>query len=385
MAQATTGCISLSAAAAAALLLAASPGARAAGDSAFRVQRVEIIDARGFERPMVAVTMLVPADWRVQSQVEWPQLPCTKPYHVRLQARAADGVGGLDLYGGHGWGSSNTGAIPAGCPPAQITSAQAYLQGWVQQQRPGARVLDYRPRPERSRSNQYATGTGSIRTSVDTGQAVIAYTHNGVAMREVLAVAVSVGVSQMAAPGMPTMVTMQGESLGVLAWRLAEKDLSAAEQLKRFDAMWATYTTQPEWKSRIDAGTNQMARDNQRTGERIGQIQAEGSRQTLNEVARRGELARQSREEIADIHARGQRDRAATDDRMHRESVRTVREVEHYRDPPGPGSRGVVELSNHYRHAWKLKDGSYVLTDDQNFDPQRTLGQSGTVLQRAPR
>jgi hypothetical protein len=142
---------------------------------------------------------------------------------------------------------------------------------------------------------------------------------------------------------------------------------------------------QPDWQSRISAGMNQMARDNQRTGERIGQIQADGSRRTLDEIARRGELARQSREEIADINARGQRDRAATDDRMHRETVRTIREVEHYRDPPGPGGRGVVELSNHYRHAWKLKDGSYALTDDPNFDPQRTLGQSGTVLQRAPR
>ena len=40
----------------------------------------------------------------------------------------------------------------------------------------------------------------------------------------------------------------------------------------------------------------------------------------------------------------------------------------------------VVELPNHYRHAWQLKDGTYVLTDSQAFEPHRDLGVDGELL-----
>ena len=51
----------------------------------------------------------------------------------------------------------------------------------------------------------------------------------------------------------------------------------------------------------------------------------------------------------------------------------------------GGSGTGVVELPNHYRHAWRMRDGTYVLTDSPNFDPQRDAGQAGEQLQRAPR
>jgi hypothetical protein len=42
-----------------------------------------------------------------------------------------------------------------------------------------------------------------------------------------------------------------------------------------------------------------------------------------------------------------------------------------------------VELPNHFRHAWKLKDGSYLLTDDANFNPSRDLRIDGQALKPA--
>jgi hypothetical protein len=44
-----------------------------------------------------------------------------------------------------------------------------------------------------------------------------------------------------------------------------------------------------------------------------------------------------------------------------------------------------VQLSSHYEHAWQLKDGTYLLTDDVNFDPSRDLGVQGQRLKKAPR
>ena len=53
----------------AALLMLLAAGA--AGAAPLRVQPVEIVDRQGFERPLRAYTMLLPAGWRHESQVAW--------------------------------------------------------------------------------------------------------------------------------------------------------------------------------------------------------------------------------------------------------------------------------------------------------------------------
>ena len=50
----------------------------------------------------------------------------------------------------------------------------------------------------------------------------------------------------------------------------------------------------------------------------------------------------------------------------------TIRGTETYNDDNAAG--GQVELSNLYDNAWRLNDGTYVLSDDANFEPYRDLG-----------
>jgi len=59
--------------------------------------------------------------------------------------------------------------------------------------------------------------------------------------------------------------------------------------------------------------------------------------------------------------------------------VRVVRRKT-YNDPNAPG--GQVELSNLYNHAWRLNDGSYVLSDDAAFEPFRDIGVDGKRLEK---
>jgi len=55
----------------------------------------------------------------------------------------------------------------------------------------------------------------------------------------------------------------------------------------------------------------------------------------------------------------------SSQDRMHTNFIKTIREVENYRDETGK-----IELSAGYNHAWSRSDGSsYVLTNSPNFDP----------------
>ncbi|MBA2411777.1 MAG: hypothetical protein H0V63_02995 [Burkholderiaceae bacterium] len=344
---------------------------------ALRVQLAEIVDRQGFEKPMVAFTMMVPAGWRYEGAVDWKVgVQCASAYQPRLRAQAPDGSAAIELLPGESWAANNFGPQSDGCPHGTSRNAQEYLNAWVQRHRPGARWIDYRPRPERSHAGvqQSMAGGGFFKSWSETGQALIGYTQNGREMRESLAVSIMFSHSQFAAGGGRMMQSVSGKSYGVLAWRAPEGQLD----FRHFDAVWQTLRRGEAWNARITAAENQMAQDNAQTQARVSQIQAQTSRDTLAEIAKRGQIRAQTRAEISEMQNRGYAARAASSDRMHRDNIKTIREVETYREPR---SGGVVELPNHYRHAWQLKDGTYVLTDSQAFEPGRDLGVAGERLQ----
>jgi hypothetical protein len=72
--------------------------------------------------------------------------------------------------------------------------------------------------------------------------------------------------------------------------------------------------------------------------------------------------------------------RAQSDDRRQHEFGETIKGVETYNDPNAAG--GQVELSNLYNHAWRLNDGSYVLSNDAAFEPFRDIGVDGKRLEK---
>ncbi len=351
-----------------------------------RVQVLEIIDKQGFEKPMLAATMMLPAGWQNEGAIVWTVgQRCGAPLHTRVASRSPDGASAIELSATEGWSANNLGQ-PAndGCPAGSHVNAEQYLRAWVQKNRPGAQWLDYRLRPERSQvgATQAFPGGGGFKEWTETGQALIGYTLNGAqggrTVRETLAVAVRFQGSEFPMVNRAPMRLLNAQALGVLSWRAPEGQLD----FKHFDALWQTLKPADEWAERVRAGLQKMADDNARTQAEITRIQGETARETMWHMQRRQQIRQQTREEIIAIQAGTARSRSESSDRMHRESVRTVREVEHYR---APGGGGVVELPSHYRHAWRMRDGTYVLTDSPNFDPQRDLGQPGEQMQRAPR
>lgn len=203
---------------AAAASSAASP---ALPQGALRVQRAEFIDRQGFEKPMVAAFMLIPAAWQQQTAVEWNvRQRCTRPYAMSLRAQAADGSAAIELAPGEGWGQATQGAV-GDCPTAPWRNTPQYLAAWVERHRPGARWLDYRARPDKSQPEQrQAFGNGGgVSQRVDSGQTLIAYQTGGREMRETLVANVSFMQSRLVTASGQVFDSMQAQSLGVLAWR----------------------------------------------------------------------------------------------------------------------------------------------------------------------
>jgi hypothetical protein len=363
------------------LLAVAALGVQAAPATPLRVQPADIIDRQGFERPMRAMTMLLPAGWRHEGRVEWARTAggCSKPYQPRLDARSADGTQAIVLSPGEGWGVTSFGALAQDCPAARFEHAEDYMRAWVQRHRPGARWIDWTPRADVSSApvTQNMGQGAAMRQWREAGRATIAWNERGTAVQEILSVFTNFTFTHMPGlPGQAPMQTLAGEAHGVLAWRAPAGQL----QPRQFDALWSTLRSDPAWAARIQQGMNQMAAENAATQNRISQIRAETGRQTIAEMGRRGAMAAQTRDEIAGMQNQGFRDRMASQDRQQVQTVKAIRGIETWRDTGGQ----VVELPNQYPHAWKLKDGSYVLTEDPNFRPGKDLGVDGEALQRQP-
>lgn len=346
------------------LVLSISPGhaepTKSSRADAFRVQRVEVIDRQGFERPVRAASLMMPAGWRVQSGIVWPrQRECGVAVPLpALQAVSSDKAEQIELTPGENWGFTFQGGAMMQCPVAPWTDTVQYLQGWVQRHRPGARWLGYKPRPDRSVPEQVrAFPMMNSFQRVETGQAMIGYRADGQEWRELLATTVEFSRTVPTDPSLAQAGNLVASARGVLAWRVSRGDPSE----KRFDTIWGTLQVDPVWAGKIARMNAAMDRDDAATAGRIGQIQADTAR------------------EVMEIRQRGFENRGAMREQGQANAVRGMRETDLWRDP---GSGGSVELSQNYRHAWKLKDGSYLLSDDANLDPQRDLGVAGERMKR---
>jgi hypothetical protein len=341
--------------------------------NALRVQRVEIMDRNGFERPLVAYTMFVPSGWKAQGGVEYPPYDgCGLVSRLAWRATAPDGIGTIDIVPEEKWAAGNFPMPQNSCLRSQVAGARPYLEWWVQRNRRGARVLDYRPRPDLAKGMESLNRNDpqlGLRSWVDAGELLIAYEVNGKPVREAISTTAFFTHTRM-----PGLSGMQGTELlqGAAGPGFAMRMPDGALNFKMIEALRQSVRAAPEWNARMRkaaddrhnatmAANRQMAQDNMR------------------EIQKRGEIMTQTRNEINAMQMGTWQSRNESMDRTQRETIESIRGVETYNDPHYGGT---VQLSNQYQHAWQLRDGSYVLTDDVNFDPNRAFGVQGQLLKR---
>ena len=339
---------------------------QAAPPAPLRVQRAEIMDRRGFDRPLVAYTLFVPSGWRGEGEVEYSAPGgCGPDQRINWRASQPGGPGAIQIIAEEKW-SAGSFQPQDNCLHAPVADARSYLQWWVQRNRPGARVMDYRPRPDLAEPFRKIAQQGNgMRSWADAGEILIAYEVGGRPVREAISSANFYIHTQMTG-----FELLQGVSAPGFAMRMPEGalDFKAAEALRQ------SIRSAPEWQNRMNrtmAERNQIAMEHNR---RMGEINRQG-------VADRSAIIANTAREINEIQMGTWQSRNESMDRQQRESIESIRGVETYNDPHYGGT---VQLSNHYQHAWQLRDGSYVLTDDPSFDPARALNVQGTKLRPTP-
>ncbi|MEZ5863081.1 MAG: hypothetical protein R3D25_03035 [Geminicoccaceae bacterium] len=352
----------------AATFLGLATAALAQGSDALRVHEVEIIDRNGFERPVPAARMLVPYDWQAQGGVMWnPTGQCSRSGIFEWAAWSPDGLYGVELMPNTSWQMNNLPAQFQGmdpCPKRNATSARQYLEQLAQERRPGARVLDYRDRPDLAQAagvpeQRTPMAVGELRQWAEAGEVLLGYTYNGTPRREVIQATVVFTHSIMpdAMTG-GTMETLAAFATPAFAFRAPDGrlDFTMVESLR------SSIRSDPEYDRRMAAHYQAM-----------GRIQAKGAADRAAVTSRHGE-------EMLDIINQGYQNRQRIIDEGHERFSRTIREVDVYNDPLA----GQVELPSYYDRAWRLDGGDYLLSNDHNFEPWRDLGVNGTEMERLP-
>jgi hypothetical protein len=200
---------------------------------------------------------------------------------------------------------------------------------------------------------------GEMRTWVEAGEALFSYSQQG---REMSGVAVATAVfslSRMAGPGRgQTMDALTGFVFPGFAATAPKGQLN----LQVAEAIRQSFVPNPAWQAAIADHNLRIARG------------------AAQEIAKRARIISEYNDYVSLIRKEVSDTRAASDERRQREFGEVIRGNQNYDDANAPGGR--VELSNLYDHAWRLNDGSYVLSNDAGFDPWKDLGVEGRRLAR---
>lgn len=331
--------------------------------SGMRFERGVIVDPSGFEQPMGAATLFVPYGWKTQGGIVWNnQYLCTNGFIYNWSATSPDGLRSIALLPNAKWETNNFGGQPTpGCTLVQITSARQYIEAIAKEWKPGARILDYRDRPDIVKElgqapTQQPTPAGDLSTWWEAGEALIAYTENGRDMRGSLSTAVGWARSR-SNYGMGDMINLTAVALPAYGVTAPNGQLN----LGFYESIRKTFTVNPVWQNKIAQHVQKMNKIN------------------IDGAIQRSKIQRDTNEYISNLRQETWEAQQKSSDVRAREFSETMREVETYNDSDAPG--GTVELSMHYNDAWKLNDGSYVLSNDPNFEPWRDLNIDGQKLE----
>ena len=374
-------------------LPAQRPAFTAPGNPAYyRMKKVTIVDEHGFERPLLALSLLIPADWQFHGAVQYAKAAgChANLFQVTFRAASSDGKLALELFPGNTWQwADDAGAVRLmqssnrqlaqsgykGCDIMPPLAAGEFLKQTVLPAvRREARVAAIEPMPEIAREVQQqlqqaqaaAAQRGiQVRTRGDAGRARLAYDVNGQAMEEwVTAVTYASAVTgpafNMGRMGQTLFYTCAAE--GVFGLRAPRGQLEASEKL--FLMMLSTVRLDPEWHGRVmQVIANMQATD-------------------TKGAADRSRIITQSGKDIGNIIHQTYENKKQSDERVAQGFSQYIRGVETYRNP---ATGETVDLSNQYGHAWAGNNGEYILSDSANFDPNVAVRGNWTRLEQVKR
>lgn len=306
---------------------------------------------------MVAVTVDVPSNWKTEGGVFWDRSSDCVGNHMRLKWRAssADAQRVFEIMPGYTWQLQGTELQMNPCPSLPVQSPRQFLE-IVAQRYPGARIVEYRDRPDLSKPTSPGQYGGTAR--IDGGELVISYVQGDTTVRESLTTMLNVTELQgNVVIGVPA----------VYAMRSSNGDIDA----KLGDQIRASMRPDPQWMALVQqtsAAVVEQVSHRQRAqiaawhAREMGRINARGAME-------RSQIAMQTSREVAQIYSDTWANSQATDDRIQRRTLEAIGSYNTYANPKD----GVnVRESIDYDRVLRTQSGDYISTNDPNYNPAGT-------------
>jgi hypothetical protein len=368
------------------------PAPAPANANYYRMKKVSVVDEHGFERPLRAVSLLIPADWQFQGKVGYnPSTGCHADLvQVSLRAASPDNRLAIEMFPGLHWQWADD---PSSVRAMQAASQQAmrfgrkeceimppmtpadFLRRWViPRVRPRAQVTAVEPMPEVAQKLQekvqqqeaMAVRAGMrMRIRADAARARLEYNLDGQAVDEWLTAVTFAAATP--GPSFNMATGRMGQTLfyncgGYLIFALRAPRGQLQDRDRFFTTILSTVAVEPEWQARVtQVLLNMQAAD------------SKGARD-------RSAIAAQSGRDIGNIINQTYENRQKAQDASAAAFSQYIRGVETYRNPH---TGETFELSNQYGHAWVNNSNEYILSDSPLFDPNVTLKGNWTALERA--
>lgn len=341
------------------------------------LKRFDIIDHQGFKKPIAVATFLAPSNWKLEGGVQWnPNTQCTMEI-TKMQARAInpDGKVAFEIFPRYtamwvGDNMINRLTAEKGCIVARPITNEEFIKNlFIPKFRQGARVrsiehlreLTNTLLQEQRKAQQSMLQQLNARLSLDVSLTRIEYSKVGQQMEELV-------LSALQRTDMPTsngygqQITMSlTEALLVLTFKSPKGQLEKNKKL--LDTILNSYRTNPNYMQALQRVRNNMDR-----------IAMKGITDRIN-------IQQQMNRELSAVYDKGidsWKRRMASEDQFQSKLIQSIHGTESYSDPQNSGV--VWDLNAGYNNVWKTPNDEFILTNDINFNPNISSGDSQNWL-----
>ena len=349
------------------------------------LQRVRLIDQNGFGQPIEAVSYLVPRGWQTEGGVRWKSVNECRGEIVQQQltVTSPDGAIKFMLLPVRSFNffqdqmlqqSAVAASRQGGCGVSQPFNAAQYLENLARNGLGGATLsnvrrddelqpsLDKMSADSNAISRQYGTGMtqsgSSLYGTLDWPDGT-----KGLARVGVIVIITQTRDVFSGAPHQSATTSVFHQS--VVRYPAARE----AEALKVFGTISNSERVNPVWKQAREAFLT-----------RVGNDEHAARMERLRLMGEQSRAYARAQSEASDTRMRSWERGQASSDANQSRFIQTIREVETWKDSSG----SPVELSAGYSHGWSRPDGSYILTNNSNFNPAVELQQNWERMQKPP-
>lgn len=310
-------------------------------DGVLHVRPAEVIDTKGFGRPLQAASMLIPADWSFEGTVHWVLEGCFQGTHVVFDAVSKDQKTNISQLPTTTVQWSQIGPIN-NCTFLRAVQAEDLLQPVMDQVMQNTKIISTERHPGLTEMNRrtaiqdagFAAWSDHIGATVD-------HIRHGEPHRAY--VMLFTNHTQMIMP------MLDGPSESVIAAARPIIYSAPVDQYEKnsvpLQVLMSTFAEGQEWAQEMARHRAKMSRDNLESSRRIG------------------EISQQAQQEIAAINSGTQAIISGANDRNHRRTLEMLTETQTVQS-----SQGQVRLPA--GNAWETGDGSIFVSTNPQFNPE---------------